>query len=197
MSVPLGLNQVPQKLLDPAKWMEIRAFASNDLIALTYLNAPYPDQDDPTDFFWGRDGSSKQTVRCYELGRDLLGQSRRQLIEGKLVATGSRPDGTREVIKPIEWANLWPMFATNRATGPNQSFDEVEILESTALETPDQRMLLGCMSWLGVQSPTVLSQKKSTLLHLARIEIGATLTHSTFNAAYKAVLGRSRGRPSK
>jgi hypothetical protein len=51
MSTLISLNEVPQKLLDAAKWTEIRAFASNDLIALTYLNAPYPDQDDPTDFF--------------------------------------------------------------------------------------------------------------------------------------------------
>ena len=197
MSTLISLNEVPQKLLDPAKWMEIRAFASNDLIALTYLNAPYPDQDDPTDFFWGRDGSSKQAVRCYEIGRDLLGQSRRLLIEGKLVATGSKPDGTREIIKPIEWANLWPMFATNRATGPNSSYDDVEIVEAASLETPDAKMLRDCIDWLSEQRPAALKQKKAALLHQAKLEIGANLTHAMFNAAYKVVFGRLRGRPQR
>src|SRR5271169_5174988 len=146
MVVPIGLDQAPQKFLDQRKWAQLRAFASNELIALTYLNALYPDQDNPSDFFWGREGSFREAVHCYELGKELLGQCRRLLIERELIATGTRPNGAREMIKPMEWTNIWPMFATNRATGPDQWFDKVEILESTALQTPHQRILLDCMS---------------------------------------------------
>jgi hypothetical protein len=197
MSAAIGLNEVPQTFLDPKKWAELRAFASNDLIALTYLNAPYPDQDDPCDFFWGKDWSFDVAVKCYKTGRELVQQCRRMLINRRLVATCIRADGTREMIMPIDWTNLWPMFATNRATGPDHAFDQVEILESTALETADHQILLDCISWLSAQNPTVLSQKKTRLLHQAKIEIGADLTQSTFDAAYKAVLGRSPGRPRK
>jgi hypothetical protein len=197
MSGSIALSEAPQKVLDQNKWAEVRAFAPNDLIALTYLNAPYPDLDAPSDFFWGRDASSDQAVRCYEIGRDLLGQSRRLLIEGKLVATGSRPNGTREKIKPIEWANLWPMFATNRATGPDSSYDDVEIVEAAPLETPDAKMLRYCTDWLSAQSRAALKQKKAGLLHQAKLEIGVNLTHAMFNAAYKVVFGRGRGRPPK
>jgi hypothetical protein len=56
MSGSIALSEAPQKLLDQNKWAELRASASNDLIALTYLNAPYPDRDNPSDFFWGREG---------------------------------------------------------------------------------------------------------------------------------------------
>jgi len=197
MPTLISLNEVPQKLLDPAKWMEIRAFASNDLIALTYLNALYPDQDNPTDFFWGRDGSFEDALRCYEGGRKLVSQCRQLLIEGTLIAIGTKPDGTRETIRPIDWANLWPMFATNRATGASQFYDDIEVFESAALETADEKMLRDCMSWLRLQSSTTLRQKKLELLHQAKRELGENLTHSAFNAAYKAVCGRSRGRPRK
>lgn len=197
MSEPIGLNEAPGRFLDPNKWAELQAFAWNGLLALTYINAPYPDPENPTDFSWGRDGTFDDALRCYDIGRDLLSQCRRLLIERKLVATGIKPNGTREMINPTDWANLWPMFATNRATGPNQAFDDVEIHESTALETSDEKMLLDCLNWFRVQDPEGLKQKKAALLHRARLEIGANLTHAVFNAAYKAALGRARGRPRK
>ena len=197
MSGSIALSEAPQKLLDQNKWAEVRTFAPNDLIALTYLNAPYPDLDAPSDFFWGGDGSSDQAVRCYEIGRELVGQCRHLLIEGRLAAIGTRPDGTREMIKPIEWADIWPMFATNRARGPNYSFDDVEIFESAALEKPDEKILRDCMNWLRAQNSAALKQKKAMLFHQAKLEFGEKLTLSNFEAAYKAILGRSRGRPKK
>ena len=197
MLAPIGLREVPKTVLDSTRWTELRAFASSDLMALTLINAPYPDPDNPTDFFWGRDSTFDDALRCYDIGRDLLCQCRRLLIERKLVATRMKPNGKREMINPTDWANLWPMFATNRATGPNQAFDDVEIRESTALETSDEKMLLDCLNWFRVQDPEALKQKKAALRHRARLEVGANLTHAVFNAAYKAALGRSRGRPRK
>jgi hypothetical protein len=197
MPAPIGLREVPQTVLDSTRWTELRAFASSDLMALTLINAPYPDPDNPTDFFWGRDSTFDDGLRCYDIGRDLLSQCRRLLIERKLVATGIKPNGTREMINPTDWANLWPMFATNRATGPNQAFEDVEIHESTALETSDEKMLLDCLNWFRVQDPEALKPKKAALRDRARLEVGANLTHAVFNAAYKATLGRSRGRPRK
>jgi hypothetical protein len=42
MSAPVALIDAPSRFLDPGKWAELRSFASNVLIALTYINAPYP-----------------------------------------------------------------------------------------------------------------------------------------------------------
>jgi hypothetical protein len=192
MFAPISLDQAPQTLLDESKWAELRAYAWNDELALTYLNSPYPDHDNPTDFFWGRDGTFDQAVRCYEIGREMIDQCRRLLIERKLVAIGRRPDGKREKIKSIEWANLWPMFATNRATGPTQSFDDIEIFE-----TPAAKMLRDCINWLCAQGPAAFGQKKAMLHHQAKLDLNETISHAVFNAAYKTVLGRSRGRPKK
>ena len=192
MSATIGLDEMPQKLLDRCRWGELRAFASSDLGALTYINAPYPDPDHPNDYFWGREGSFDEARRCYETGRELLGQSRRLLIEGKLVAFGTGPNGQHVKIEPIEWANLWPMFATNRATGPTQSFDDIEIFE-----TPNATKLRGCIDWLRSQSPAALNQKKAILRHQAELGLNADIPDAVFNDAYKTVLGRSRGRPKK
>jgi hypothetical protein len=81
----------------------------------TYINAPYPDEENPGDFFWGRDGSIKDAIRCYNIGRSLLQHCRTLLSEGKLVATGLNSAGRRQTISSREWLNLWPMFATNKA----------------------------------------------------------------------------------
>jgi hypothetical protein len=190
MSDSIALSEAPQKLLDQSKWAALRALAPSDLIALTYLNARYPDA--PGDFFWGCDGSLEDALRCYEGGRNLVSQCRRLLIEGTLIATGTKPDGTRETIRPIEWAELWPMFATNRATGPKNSFDDVQVIES-----PNQILSRECTTWLRQLNADILSQKKLTVFNLAQTEFGSKLTHAIFNAGYKAALGRSRGRPRK
>jgi hypothetical protein len=192
MSEPIALSEAPQKLLDQGKWAELRSFASSDLKALTYINAPYPDPDYPKDFFWGRDGSFDQAVSCYTTGRDLLDQCRRLLIEGKLTAIGTRQDGTRETIKPGEWAELQPMFATNRAAGRKQSFDDVQVIES-----PSEMLSRECAAWLRELDEDALNQKKLTVFGSAQAKFGAKLSHAIFNTAYKAVLGRSRGRPRK
>ena len=51
MSEPIDLSAVPSRFLNPKEWAKLRAIAPNDLLALTYINAPYPDEENPGDFF--------------------------------------------------------------------------------------------------------------------------------------------------
>jgi hypothetical protein len=197
MPMPVSLDKAPQNFLDQTKWAQLQAFASNDLIALTFLNATFPDPDDPSDFFFPRSGSFEEAVGCYHLGRELQNQCRRQLTERKLLATGVRSNGRREIIKPEQWHNIWPMFATNRATGPNDLFDDVKIIKAKPLETRSEQLLNECVDWLRVHDEVARTQKKDALLYLARSDIAANLTHSVFNAAYKICFGYGRGRPRK
>ena len=53
MSTPISLNEVPQNFLDKGQWAKLRTSVPSYLIALTYINAAYPDPDNPTDFFRG------------------------------------------------------------------------------------------------------------------------------------------------
>jgi hypothetical protein len=54
MTEPVKLSNVPKKFLDAGNWASLRKFASQDIIALCYINAPYPDDEDPSSFFWNR-----------------------------------------------------------------------------------------------------------------------------------------------
>lgn len=49
MTAPVKLQDVPARFLDPHKWGALRESAPSDLLALCYLNAPYPDPDDQHD----------------------------------------------------------------------------------------------------------------------------------------------------
>jgi hypothetical protein len=189
MSVPISLSGIPQ-LLYPDIWAQIRACACSDIGALTYINAPYPDEDRPSDFFFGRSGCFDEAHRCYHLGRRLLDGCRDALIQGRLRADGLTSDGKRSAIPALAWGNLWPMFAPNWASGPDTRFHDVQVSESANEIT--RRM---CVAWLSGLPPTVLGEKKSTLFQMAKGELGAT--NRVFNEAYKAVRGLPRGRPRK
>jgi hypothetical protein len=192
MSASISLNEVPGRFLDRNKWGKLQDFRSNDLLALVCINAPCPDPDHPDEFFWGRTVSFEQTFQFYKVGRELLDQCRLLLIEGKLVATGTPSNRKSRKITPIEWGNLWPMFATNRATGPNGAFDNIQVIE-----LPNEILSRKCAFWLRQLNAEILSQKKLTVFNLAQTEFGSKLTHAIFNVAYTAVLRRSRGRPRK
>ena len=76
MSKSFPLSEAPSRFLDAKKWAELRSFANNDLIALTYINAPYPDENNPHSFFCGHEGSFEEALRCYELGREIVENTR-------------------------------------------------------------------------------------------------------------------------
>jgi hypothetical protein len=197
MSEPIDLSAVPGRFLNPKEWAKLRAFAPNDLLALTYINAPHPDVENPGDFFWDGDDSIKDAIRCYNIGRSLLQHCRSLLSDGKLVATGLNSAGRRQTIPSREWLNLWPMFATNKAAGPDQVFDEVKVFEAKLLDTPQAQLSTDCVAWLREQKITGSGAKKQVLFEDARHAPDCALTHAIFDAAYLAVYGHGRGRPRK
>ena len=197
MNAPIKLSDVPRRFLNPTAWAKLRAFAPNDLLALIYMNAPYPDDGDPNDFFWDRSGSAADAVRCYKTGRSLLRQSRSLLSSRKLVATGRDSSGKRKTISASEWLDLWPMFATDRAIGPYRVFNEVQVFEATSSETPQAQLSSDCIAWLKEQKIAGVVRKKFALHEEARQRFGNGLTHAIFDAAYLAVFGRGRGRPKR
>lgn len=194
MSKSFPLSEAPSRFLDAKKWAELRSFANNDLIALTYINAPYPDENNPHSFFCGHEGSFEEALRCYELGREIVENTRSQFVQRKLIAVGNAPDGGRKMIAPLAWTNLWPIFATNRARGRNNQYTEVSVYEAPPLESSDEKILLDCIAWLRVKSPEMIGRKKKTLIFQARKQLGGPLTEVIFSAAYKSVFGLKRGR---
>src|SRR6266436_6061919 len=127
MSKSVSLRDVPGKFLDQRKWRALRKFTSQELIALTYINAPYPDEDNPGNFFWDRPRSAEDAIRCYRTGRSLLQQCRQFLNAGRLVASGvDRSSGPIRTISASDCVARWPMSAKNTATGPDQVFGDIK-----------------------------------------------------------------------
>jgi hypothetical protein len=196
MSQSVSLRDVPGRLLDERKWSALREFTSQELIALTYINAPYPDEEYPETFFCNGSGSAEDAIHCYQTGRSLLQQCRQLLTTGRLVASGvDRSSGKRRTISASEWVNLWPMFATNTATGPNQVFDDIEVFQAERRNTSHETLSSECIAWLKEQRTAGLGEKKTTLFEYARKRFGNSLTHAIFDAAYLAAFARRRGRP--
>src|SRR5207237_7293772 len=76
--------------------------------------------------------------------------------------------GRRKTISSREWLDLWPMFATNRADGPDRAFHEVQVFEAISSETPHTQLLSDCIAWLKEQSIAGLDEKKLTFYEDAR-----------------------------
>jgi len=198
MSESVSLREVPGRFLDQRRWRALREFTSQELVALTYINAPYPDEEYPENFFWGRSGSAEDAIRCYHMGRSLLQECRYRLNAGQFVASGvDRSSGRRRTISANEWVNLWPMFATNTATGPDQVFDDIKIFQAERRNTSHETLSSECIAWLKEQRTAGAGEKKTTLYEYARHRFGNSLTHAIFDAAYLAAFARRRGRPKK
>ena len=197
MTNQVSLSEVPGRFLDEGNWNSLRKSASQELIALTYINAPYPSEEDPSDFFWDRTGTATEAVHCYRIGRSLLDECRLLLNAGRLMATGvDEKTGERKAISASEWVNVWPMFATNAAVGPNSAYFAIEILEAPP-ETTREKLISDCIAWLKGQRAANTHLKRTALHADARCTLGNTLTHSIFDAAYRSVFERRRGRPKK
>jgi len=115
-----------------------------------------------------------------------------------LVASGvDRSSGRRRIISANEWVNLWPMFATNTAVGPDQAFDDINVFQEEHRNTSHETLCSECIAWLKEQRTAGLGEKKTTLYEYARHRFGNGLTHAIFDAAYLAAFARPRGRPKK
>lgn len=198
MTHSIELREVPSKFLDRRNWNALRKGASQEITALTYINAIHPDDEaDPVDFFWDRRGSAASAVRYYNMGRSLLDQCRLLLNRGALIATGvDKRTGELKTIPASAWINLWPKFATNTATGPNAEYTAITICEASSA-TLREKLGSDCTAWLKQQRAAGTSRKKTSLYHEARLEFGDNLTQSIFDAAYLAAFERRRGRPKK
>jgi hypothetical protein len=182
MSEFIALSDTPSQFLDPKKWAELQSFANNNLIALTYINAPYPGECE---------GPFERALRRYQVGRALLEECRRLLLQGKLIATRRTASGKQITIPADAWINLWPLFATGRANGPGVIFEQIEIYAKNTY-----KLERDCIGWL-TSHPEVATQKKASVYFEARLALGKKLSHAIFNAAYKQVFTRKRGRPRK
>ena len=193
MSAPVALRDA-QADFSTWKWAELRSFASNDLIALTYINAFYPDRGNPGAFFWGRKAlSTKRSAVTISAGNS---STTRDTVRPRKVNSewaNGRGEARDDTIACLE--DLWPMFATNRARGRNIQYNEVEVYEGLPLESRGQKILRDCINWLRIHQAENPNQPKKVLIFQAQERFGGQLTVAIFNVAYK-IVSRFKARPA-
>jgi hypothetical protein len=175
MSSATRLIEVPDKFLDQEKWAQVRAFASNNLEALSYLNAPFPNS--AADFFWNGRGSDSDARRFYRLGRSLLSECRSRFIAGELIASGYTRNGVKQFIPQAFWADLYPMFATDKIVGRTRHFTNIEVYEGGVFSTPFESQLKKCIAWLKRRRFEGEDSKKIIASRGPQVLAGSDLAH--------------------
>ena len=189
MSPAIPLHEVPGQFLDQQQWAQVRELTSSEMEALCSLNAPYP--DGAHDFFWKSGRSDPDARRCYRVGKAVLEDCRSKLVSGELIATGETNNGIRQVIPAASWLSLYPMFATDKATGRTRLFKNVEVHRNELSQA--EAKLDECIAWLRQCQLEGMTAKK-VLRHEAAGRFPG-ITSRTFDLAYAKTLRRKRGRP--
>ena len=144
--------------------------------------------------------TSSQQFIIVRLRGSFVAELKFKLITRKVASTGIlEGDDERSAIPGDHWDALWPNFAENRADSINPQFAgyaDVLILGPGAKKSAAASQLDECRSWLRQRAEEGESVKK-ILAREAFTQFGRGLTTRRFDAAYKDVFGKVRGRPRK
>jgi hypothetical protein len=177
----MPLRDAPEHFLDPGLWTQYLPAFGNREIAVSFLSTLDP---------------SNQDERLFAvIGIYVVEAFRKELREGKIVATGlCALEVGRVEIPPDRWDDFWPDFIHNRTRFGSLEFTSVRVSRPTEQLASD--VLTRCSEWILQQAKAGESQKK-VLIVKAQAQFGAALTTRVFDAAYKQVFNRSRGRPRR
>jgi hypothetical protein len=145
----------------------------------------------------------QEVEEAADVGRALLHGLQDQLLKKQIITTGiefGRNDTQRVVIPPERWLRLWPDFANNLAMAQIKLDDPLcnryDDIRLTSDENTRARAVIveDCISFLR-QRQAEGEERKATLEHEVAVRFGMPVPVRVFNAAYKAVFHKSRGRP--
>src|ERR1700722_3718398 len=129
------------------------------------------------------------------VGRELLRGLQSKFLSEELTATGV-PRGysspSREAIPTSEWKKLWPNFVGNWAMSTTGSYDDIQLIWHPKDRKAELRER--CELLLLKRKREGESRRK-VLLQEAAKHLGEPLPTRIFDAAYKTVFGKRRGRP--
>jgi hypothetical protein len=193
------LSRAPEIFFDEQLWQIFVSYFETPEIALERIGYPpdltgYHREHYETRFSLSKEGWQEIEEAC-AVGRDLLRGLQGKFLSDELIATGvprgrSRP--TRERIPTSEWKKLWPNFAGNWAMSTTGSYDDIQLSwhpKDTKVELRERCELL-----LLTRKEQGESRRK-VLVQEAAEHLGEPLPTRIFDAAYKKVFGKRRGRP--
>jgi len=191
------LSKAPELLFDEQLWQIFVSYFETPEIALNRIGFPPDVTGYHHEHYEARHGLSKEVWQeiqeANDLGRYLLLGLQSKFLGEELTATGV-PRGfwrpTREPIPTSEWKTLWPNFVGNWAMSTTGRYDEIQLTwhpKDRKVELRERcELLLVKRKGEGESRRKVLIQEAAEYLGgPARI----------FDAAYKKVFGKPRGRP--
>lgn len=187
----IPLREVPNRFFNPSEWAQyLHQFHSRSeaLKILSEFEMPSGLTD------------SVQQLIIDRLRSSLFSELKIKLLSREISSTGiPEGDGERSSIPGDHWHTLWPNFVENRADSISPQFAgyaDVLILVPGAKKSAAASQLDQCRSWLRQRAEEGESIKK-ILAREASKQFGSDLTTRMFDAVYKDVFGKVRGRPRK
>jgi hypothetical protein len=195
------LEAAPEHFFDQERWNEFVSCCGSREEALRRIGRP-----DPSLLVWYRHQVAEQQTsdstrareaeRIYRLGQSLVQAFRARLISGEYVATGFQPPSIERVRIPAE-LHSEPVFdfETGAEKGDGYTFTHVWILTAVHLAGKALEISERIAAWLIVRRARHGEELKKALLHAAQTEFGGDCTGRAFDAAYRRIYTRKRGRP--
>jgi hypothetical protein len=199
----IALPAVPEQFFDQDKWKELISRRGGREKALHRISNPDPGALVAIRRQVGEQQSAdgeraREEERIYRVGQSLVEEFRAQLISGKCVATGLQPPSIeRATIPPELHRDLIYSFEHGVAKGGGYIFRHVQIVKNPGIEHQKSDVSASMVSWLVDRRAQQGEELKKTLLDSAHREFGDQCTTRAFDAAYRRVYGRKRGRPRK
>jgi hypothetical protein len=202
----IPLQEVPGRFFEQERWLKLKhAFAAErqrSCMSCNETDALEALRPDPSGLFAVARSAPTGTASpvaalnyIAELRDELLADLKAKLQSGEFVATGLLPSGPDAIhIPPELWTDLVVNIPDGIAEGAGYRFQRVRVGRSGPVA---QTIAARCTDWMKAQSASFEKLTKKVILHRAKKELGAELTVHAFNAAYREVFQRSRGRPSR
>jgi hypothetical protein len=139
---------------------------------------------------------AREEERIYRLGQSLVEDFRAHLMSGEYIATSLQPPSIERVAIPAELhSELILDFKNNVEMGGEYNFKRVRIIKSARFVGRGTDVTTRIADWLAKSRTQRGEELKKTLLDAARHEFGDECTSRAFEAAYRQIYSRRRGRP--
>jgi hypothetical protein len=198
--IPLA---VPEHFFDQDKWNEVVSSLGSREKALHRISHP----DHVTVVHMRRQVAQQQSAagakaREEEKICDLIQSCTQEfsalLLNGQYVATGFQPPSIERLTIPRElWRDLTLDFEDGIGRGCGYAFTHIRIAKVTDIPRQGSKMSGRLTAWLSERRARHGSELKKTLVEVVRREFGDEFTVRAFDAAYRQVYRRKRGRPRK
>lgn len=144
-----------------------------------------------------REQKARDEQKAYNLIQGLFADLQRFAADGRLIGSGLfAGTGKRQDIPSELWADAEIEFTKDRVASGKFEYRSMRVREP---ETPPAQSdpIERIHEWLEERRHQRVAEKKLELLGAAREAFGDTCTVRAFNAVYRSVYGRKRGRPQK